>query len=49
MESQFTTNNGGGLQMMGRFGGADFGGNEFDHEGSIEAAMMQSGGHPGAQ
>ena len=35
--------------MMGRFGGADFGGNEFDHEGSIEAAMMQSGGHPGAQ
>ena len=28
--------------MMGRFGGADFGGNEFDHDGSIEAAMMQS-------
>ena len=22
---------------MGRFGGADFGGNEFDHEASIEA------------
>ena len=31
MESQFTTNNGGGLQMMGRFGGADFGGHEFEH------------------
>ena len=48
MESQFTTNNGGGMQMMGRFGGTDFGGHEFEHDGSVEAAMMQSSGHPGA-
>lgn len=41
MESQFTTN-AGGLQMMGRFGGADFGGNEFDQEGG-EGGMMNPG------
>lgn len=45
--SQFTTaggNNGGGqAQMMGRFGmGADFAGQDFDHDG-VEAAMGMQG------
>lgn len=34
--------------MMGRFGGADFGGNEFDQEGGADGGMM-SPGHPGNQ
>jgi len=31
--------------MMGRFGGADFGGNEFDQEGGEDGMMMHPGSH----